>query len=488
MSGVDLHRSVTELGDALRSHRLCPVDLLEATLERIAATAGLGTYLVVDARGARRAAEAARSRLDAGAARSPIDGVPVALKDNLVTKGLRTTCGSRLMAPWIPPYDGAAAEALKRAGAVIAGKTNLDELGMGSSGEYSAFFPTKNPWDPSRVPGGSSSGSAVAVATGAAGAALGTDTGGSVRLPAAFCGVWGLMPSHGRVSRHGVVAHASSLDRVGVLGRSARDVATLLELLAGPDPRDASCSVRPAGSHAALGAAWPGLRTIGRMRPSAGESVDDTVADALDHVGRTLERLGHRLVDVDPPDLELALDAYYVIASAEAASNLARFDGMRFGHRVEAGGYAESVRASRAAGLGTEVKRRIALGEWVSSTEQYGRVYEQAQRARTAVTRDFARRFEVVDVLLSPAVATAPFRLGARIGDPEAMHATDRWTIPSSLAGLCGLTVPVKSSAGPRAALLTGPAFREAEILALGHSLESEDDRVGTVAWTSRFD
>ena len=488
MSGIDLHRSAAELGDALRSGRLCAVELLEATLERIAATASLGTYLTVDARGARAAAEAARARLKSGGGRSPIDGVPIALKDNLVTKGLRTTCGSKLMASWIPPYDGAAAEALRRAGAVLVGKTNLDEFGMGSSGEHSAFFVTKNPWDAARVPGGSSSGSAVAVATGTAGAALGTDTGGSVRLPAAFCGAWGLMPSYGRVSRHGVVAHASSLDRVGVLGRSVRDVATILEVLAGPDPRDASCSVRPPGAYVATTATPPGPRTVGRVQPPPEDAVDDTVADALDHVARTLERLGHRVVDVDPPDLELALDTYYVIASAEAASNLARFDGMRFGQRVEAGGYAESVRASRAAGLGPEVKRRIALGEWVSSTEQYGRVYEQAQRARTAVVRDFVRRFEVVDVLLSPVVATAPFRLGARLEDPDAMHATDRWTIPGSLAGLCGLTVPVKSPLGPQAVLLSGAAFREAEILALARSVESRDARVGAMDWTSRFD
>lgn len=484
MSAIDLHRSATALADDLRARRLCPVDLLEATLERVEATERLGAYISVDPGGARAQAEAARARLRTTEARSALDGIPIALKDNLVTEGLRTTCGSALTADWVPPYDGAAAEALRRAGAVLIGKTNLDELGMGSSGEHSAFSSTMNPWDETRVPGGSSSGSAVAVATGAASAALGTDTGGSVRLPAAFCGVWGLMPSYGRVSRHGVVAHASSLDRVGILARSARDAATLFELIAGPDPRDASCAVRPVDP---VGGP-PSPRTIGRLRIPPGEAVDDGVAAALDHVTHALERLGHRIIEIEPPDLELALDAYYVIASAEAASNLARFDGMRFGHRVEAGGYADSVRASREAGFGPEVKRRIALGEWVSSTEQYDRVYERAQRGRTAVALELDAHFSTVDVMLSPVADSGPFALRARLHDPDAMHATDRWTIPGSLAGLCGLTVPVISDGLPAAALLTGPAFSEAELLALGAALESADERVGACDWSSRFE
>lgn len=471
-----LDRPRTEVARELAAGRLDPVDLCEAALEREAATRDVGAFVTVDADGARAAALAARARLRSSGPRSGWDGIPVALKDNLVTAGLRTTCGSRLLDDWIPPYDGAASEAMREAGAVVLGKTRLDEFGMGSSGELCAQGPTTNPHLPGHVPGGSSSGSAVAVATGAVFGALGTDTGGSIRLPAAFCGVWGLMPSYGRVSRRGVVAHASSLDRVGPLARSVNDLASLFQAIAGPDLGDATCSTRPAPLSEELFGPSPGQLVVGRPRAADLEDVDPQIAGDVEAVAHALGAGGHRVIEVELPSLERALDVYHVVASAEAASNLARFDGMRFGRRVERDGFFASVRASRGEGLGLEVQRRIRLGTWVSATAQYDAVYLQALRARTRIVRDFGILFDRVDVLLTPVASTGPFRLGERLDDPLAMYATDRWTVPSSLAGLCGLTVPLRRVGAPRATLLTAPAFEEPRLLALGRALEASSN------------
>jgi aspartyl-tRNA(Asn)/glutamyl-tRNA(Gln) amidotransferase subunit A len=421
-----LRASAVEVGAAIRAGRLCPVDLAEAALARAERFDDARAFVTLDREGALRAARAARARQKRGDSRSPLDGVPLALKDNLVTRGLRTTCASRMLADWIPPYDGAAAEAVERAGAVSLGKTNLDELAMGSSGEHSAFGATANPRAPGFVCGGSSSGSAAAVALGLVFGALGSDTGGSIRLPAAFCGVWGLNPSYGRVSRFGLVAHASSLDRVGPLARTALDLAHLLDAIAGPDDRDATC-LRAAPPRFA-DACSPGAMRVGVMRAA---DVEPAVGAAVEAVASQLGAAGHTIVGVDAPaDDPLTIDAYYVLATAEAASNLARFDGMRFGHRVEAGGFAATVRASRGAGLGPEVQRRIRLGTWVSARERAATIHRRALQYRAAVVRAFAAAFERVDVLLGPVAATGPFPLGSRLDDPVAMYETDRWTCP----------------------------------------------------------
>jgi len=472
----------TELAEALQTRRLDPLMLLEATLERIDAIAGSGTFVTVDPDGARAAAEAAWTRRNDGAPRSPLDGIPLALKDNLVTRGLRTTCGSRLMAAWIPPYEGAASGALAAAGAVRVGKTNLDEFGMGSSGEHSAFGPTLNPSAPGCVPGGSSSGSAAAVAAGAVPLALGTDTGGSVRLPAAFCGLWGLQPSYGRISRWGLVAHASSLDRVGLIGRSPRDLASALRVLAGPDPRDATCAARPVPSYTDALRAPPHPMTVGLPTRDALRDLAPDVDAAVDAVADALGRAGHRIVRVEVPSADRALDAYHVLASAEAASNLARFDGMRYGQRRPRNGFAATLRASRDAGLGVEVRRRILLGTWVTSNAQYEAVYVQALRARTAIARTMAAAWDRADVLLTPVAPSGPFPFGARRDDPWAMYATDRWTIPASLAGACGLAVPLRGGPHPGSVLLTAAPFAEARLLALGHALAGfAEELVGAV-------
>jgi aspartyl-tRNA(Asn)/glutamyl-tRNA(Gln) amidotransferase subunit A len=400
----------------------------------------------------------------------------VALKDNLCTRGVPTTCSSRILEGWRPPYDATVVTRLLEAGAVIVGKTNLDEFAMGSSTENSAFGPTRNPHDLSRVPGGSSGGSAAAVAAKFAPLALGSDTGGSIRQPAALCGVVGLKPTYGRVSRFGLVAFASSLDQIGPFAESVGDAALLYDVIAGPDPRDSTSIPEPlTATVPELGKGVEGLR-VGLVR----EMLEGNMAPAPDVAARVrqaadaLEAAGAKIDEVSVPAAVLGLSAYYLIAPAEASSNLARFDGVRFGLRVEAPTTAEMMRATRTKGFGAEVKRRIMLGTYALSAGYYDAYYGKAQRVRTLIQRDFAAAYRNVDVLLAPTSPSTAFALGAKTADPMTMYLNDVYTIPSNLAGDPGLSVPFGTGDDglPVGVQLLGPPLSEGLLFRAGAVLE----------------
>jgi len=423
----------------------------------------LDAYLELDRERILADADALDARLARGE-ELPLAGAPIAIKDNLCQRGTRTTCGSRLLEEWVAPYDATVVERLREAGALLFGKTNLDEFAMGSSTENSAFGPTKNPKDPSRVPGGSSGGSAAAVGAGHCAASLGSDTGGSVRQPAAYCGVHALKPTYGRVSRFGLVAFASSLDQVAPFGATVDDVARIYDVIAGPDPRDATSAERAVESGVnALGGGVEGLR-VGVVRPCL-EQADAPVAAALADAAKRLESAGVQLKDIALEHLDLALSAYYLIAPAEAASNLARFDGARYGLRVEGDDLAETYRATRSR-FGPEVIRRIVLGTYALSEGYADEAYVRASRARTALIRAFTSAFDSVDLLLLPTAPTVAFPLGERTGDPLAMYAADVFTVPASLAGLPASSSPVGDDGGlPIGAQLVGRPFEETTLL-----------------------
>jgi aspartyl-tRNA(Asn)/glutamyl-tRNA(Gln) amidotransferase subunit A len=389
---------------------------------------------------------AAADAIDAAVARGedpgPLAGVPVALKDNLCTRGIPTTCSSRILEGWRPPYDATAVTRLRAAGAVFVGKTNLDEFAMGSSTENSAFGPTRNPHDLSRVPGGSSGGSAAAVAAGFAALALGSDTGGSIRQPAALCGVVGVKPTYGVVSRYGLVAFASSLDQIGPFATTVRDAARCLEVIGGHDPLD-STSIRAHAPSLAdvLDHGVDGLR-IGLVTELMGEGIAPDVVARVEQAARAFEKAGATVEAASVPAVTLGLSAYYLIAPAEASSNLARYDGVRYGMRVEAPSAAEMNEATRTAGFGAEVKRRIMLGTYALSAGYFDAYYGKAQRVRTLIIRDFARAYERFDLLLSPTSPTTAFALGAKVSDPLTMYLNDVCTIPSNLAGQPSMSVP----------------------------------------------
>jgi len=422
-------------------------------------------------------AEAIDRQRAAGSALGPLAGLPVALKDNLSTAGWETTCGSRILRGYRPPYDATVVSRLKAAGMVVLGKTNLDEFAMGSSTEHSAFGPTRNPWDLGRVPGGSSGGSAAAVAAGMAPASLGSDTGGSIRQPAALCGVVGLKPTYGRVSRYGLVAFASSLDQVGPFGREVADVAMMLGAIAGPDPHDAtSARVAVPDYSEALVPDLSGLR-IGAPRELFGEGVDEdvraSVAAAIDLLGE----LGASVSECSLPHVGYSLDAYYVIAPAECSSNLARYDGVRFGPRAGHGDYVAQFSATRGEGFGPEVKRRIMLGTYALSAGYYDAYYDRAQRVRTLIRRDFQEAFQRFDALVAPTSPTVAFPLGSRLEDPLAMYAADICSVPANLAGLPALSVPCGLSNGlPVGLQVIGPAFGEMTLLRIGAAFEQASD------------
>jgi len=436
--------TVAAAGRALRAGEISSTELLDAVRRRTAVSeAHLHAYLILDDEGARRAAADADAAFAAGEDRGPLQGIPVALKDNIVTRGVETTCASQILAGYRPPYDATVVTRLRAAGAVITGKTNLDEFAMGSSTENSGYGPSRNPWDTDRVPGGSSGGAAAAVAVGSALAALGSDTGGSVRQPAALCGVVGMKPTYGLVSRYGLIAFASSLDQIGPITRTVADAAAVFAAIAGHDPRDAT-SYRGAVPEVlgALDRGPAGLR-IGVVAELAGDGIDTAVGDAL---GVTLDRLsaaGANVEEVSLPAVSHALSAYYLIAPAEASANLARFDGVRYGLRVDGDTVEEMMAATRAQGFGREVQRRILVGTYALSAGYYDAFYGQAQRVRTLVQRDFAAAYERFDVLVSPTSPTVAFPLGERTADPLAMYLSDACTIPSNLAGDPAISVPV---------------------------------------------
>ncbi|MBI4637778.1 MAG: Asp-tRNA(Asn)/Glu-tRNA(Gln) amidotransferase subunit GatA [Candidatus Rokubacteria bacterium] len=463
-----LDLTIRELTDAYRRGETTPSAATEAYLGRIAALDGrVGAYLSVTAERARAAAAAADARYRAGAPRGPLDGAPVALKDLLCTRGVPTTCGSRILESFVPPYDATVVARLDAAGAVLLGKTNMDEFAMGSSTEHSAFRPTHNPWDLARVPGGSSGGSAAAVAAALAAGALGTDTGGSIRQPAAFCGVVGLKPTYGRVSRYGLVAFGSSLDQIGPLARDVADAAILLGAIAGHDPLDTTSVLEPVSDYAAgLGGAVAGLR-VGVPAEYFTEGMDPSVERAVRAAIELLRGLGIRTETVSLPTTAYALAAYYLIAPAEASSNLARYDGVKYGLRVPgARDLGDMYGRTRAAGFGAEVKRRIMLGTYALSAGYYEAYYGRAQRVRTLVRRDFEAAFTRVDLIVAPTTPNVAFKHGEK-EDPLAMYLNDALTIPANLTGLPALSVPCGLSPEglPIGLQFIGRAFDEATLL-----------------------
>ena len=481
MSGAGelLERSLLDLSAAIERGEVGAREATEAALRRIEASDGrLGAFLTVTAEAALRQADAADARRARGRRLSPLDGVPLALKDLFLTEGVPTTCGSRILEGYLPPYDATVVERLKGAGAVLLGKLNMDEFAMGSSTENSAFKPCRNPYDLSRTPGGSSGGSAAAVAARLAWGTLGTDTGGSIREPASFCGVVGVKPSYGRVSRYGVVAFASSLDQVGPLGRTVADAAALLQVVAGHDPRDMTSSTRPVADYRRdLEAGARDLR-IGVPREWMAGGVEAGVEQRVREALALYRKLGARLVEVSLPHSRYGVAAYYIIAPAEASSNLARYDGVRFGLRArDARGLAEMYAETREQGFGPETKRRIMLGTYALSSGYYDAYYLRAQKVRTLIRRDFDRAFESCDVLAGPVCPTVAFRLGEKVADPLQMYLADVFTITCNLAALPGLSVPCglhPAQGMPVGLQLVGRPFDEATMLRAARALERE--------------
>jgi aspartyl-tRNA(Asn)/glutamyl-tRNA(Gln) amidotransferase subunit A len=469
--------SVAELALALASGRTSAVELAHHFLNRVASSP-LNAFIDVQPELTLSQAQAADQRLARGE-RGPLLGIPIAHKDIFVTRGWRSTAGSRMLADYVSPYDATVVERLASAGAVCLGKTNCDEFAMGGANENSHFGATRNPWDPAAIPGGSSGGSAAAVAGGLAPLATGTDTGGSVRQPAAMCGITGIKPTYGRVSRWGMIAYASSLDQGGAMGRSAHDCAVLLGAMAGFDPRDSTSAERAAEDFSReLDRPLAGLR-IGLPKEFFGEGLHDDVRAALESAFERLRALGATLVDVSLPQTELAIPAYYVIAPAEASSNLSRFDGVRYGHRAEnPSDLANLYRRSRAEGFGAEVKRRILIGAYVLSQGYYDAYYLQAQKLRRLIADDFSRAFEQVDLIAGPVSPTVAWDIGTQTHDPVANYLADIYTLPASLAGLPGMSVPAGFGARgrPVGLQLIGRPFDEARLLNVGHQFQQVTD------------
>ncbi|ABM61779.1 Asp-tRNA(Asn)/Glu-tRNA(Gln) amidotransferase subunit GatA [Halorhodospira halophila] len=471
-------KTVAEISAALHAGEISSRELTDSLLKRIEQfDPRLNSLITVTAEQARAAADAADARLRAGEA-GPLTGVPLVHKDIFCTDGVATTCGSRMLEPFRAPYDATVVRRLAEAGAVMLGKANMDEFAMGSSNETSYFGPVRNPWDLDAVPGGSSGGSAAAVAARLAPAATGTDTGGSIRQPAALSGICGLKPTYGRVSRYGMVAFASSLDQAGPFARTAEDLALLLGGMAGLDERDSTSvdHVVPDYSES-LNRSIRGLR-IGVPKEFFGEGLDADVRSRVEAALQVLEGEGAELVEVQLPNMELALPAYYVIAPAEASSNLARFDGVRFGHRcADPQDLEDLYKRSRAEGFGDEVQRRILVGTYALSAGYYDAYYRKAQQVRRLVADDFRQALDQVDVLAGPTSPTPAFDLGERADDPVQMYLSDIYTLGVNLAGLPGLSVPAGFSRGrPVGLQLIGGYFDEARLLNVGHKYQQVTD------------
>jgi aspartyl-tRNA(Asn)/glutamyl-tRNA(Gln) amidotransferase subunit A len=473
-----LNSTLGELAAALSAKKVSSLELTRLYLGRIGRLNGeLNAFITVDeerALEAARRADARRARGEAG----PLTGIPLAHKDILCTRGLRTTCGSRMLRDFVSPYDAHVVEQLDRAGAVLVGKCNMDEFAMGSSSETSYFGPVRNPWNTQLVPGGSSGGSAAAVAARMVPMATGTDTGGSIRQPAAFSGVCGLKPTYGAVSRYGLVAFASSLDQAGPMAKSAAELALMLNAMAGFDPRDSTSLERPLEDYGRdLVRSLKGLR-IGLPQEYLGEGVDEDVRAAVLEAVRWFSAQGAETVALELPNARLGVPAYYVIAPAEASANLSRFDGVRYGHRAKDYADLEDMYSrTRAEGFGAEVKRRILVGTYVLSHGYYDAYYLQAQKVRRLIARDFARAFERCDVLLGPTAPTTAFAIGAKVEDPVQMYLNDIFTIPAPLAGLPALSVPCGFARGlPVGLQLTGSYFSEALLLGVAHRYQQATD------------
>jgi aspartyl-tRNA(Asn)/glutamyl-tRNA(Gln) amidotransferase subunit A len=472
------HIGLTGLAAGLRARRFSSVELAEAFLKRIEASQGtLNAFISVTRSQALSDAAAADRALAAGTG-GALTGVPIAHKDLFCTRGVRTSCGSRMLDNFVSPYDATVVAKLKRAGAVMLGKTNMDEFAMGSSNETSYYGPVRNPWDQRLVPGGSSGGSAAAVAARLVPGATATDTGGSIRQPAALCGITGLKPTYGRVSRYGMVAFASSLDQGGVLTTSAADAALMLREMAGFDPNDSTSVEREVPDYVAgLGAPLAGLK-VGLLKEFFDKGLDPANEQRIREALRVFESLGAKLTEVSLPNLPLSVPVYYVVAPAECSSNLARFDGVRYGHRCEnPRDLLDLYRRSRGEGFGAEVKRRIMTGTYVLSAGYYDAYYLKAQRVRQLISADFTRAFANVDVVMGPTTPTPAFAIGAKTSDPITMYLNDIYTIGANLAGLPGVSVPCGFVGDlPVGLQIVGPHFSEARLLAAAHAFQGATD------------
>jgi len=473
--------TISELSAKLASREISARDLTEACLDQIARVDGkIHAFLSHDAADALAQADAADRELSRGGCTARcLLGIPIAVKDVLAVKNQPLNCGSNILGNFVSPYDATAVERLKAAGAIVFGRLNMDEFAMGSSTENSAFGVTKNPWDITRIPGGSSGGSAAAVAADECIASLGTDTGGSIRQPAALCGVVGLKPTYGRISRYGLVAFASSLDQIGPFTRDVRDAATLLGVMSGVDPRDSTSVPEPVPDYtAALDGNINGLK-LGLPKEYLIGGMDSEVKAAVDAAVQQLQILGAEIVEISLPHTDYAVATYYIVATAEASANLARFDGIRYGARVEANDPTELYAKTRGAGFGAEVKRRIMLGTYVLSSGYYDAYYLRAQKVRTLIRNDFLKAFETVDAIVTPTTPTAAFKIGEKSDDPLQMYLSDIFTISCNLAGICGVSLPCGFTKSPKLPIglqLLGKPFGEATLLKLAHAYEQSTD------------
>ncbi len=471
-----LHQqSAIALQQKVQQGELSALEITQYFLERVSRhNAALGAFLYVDAEGALAQAAQVDQQRAKGQAVGSLAGVPIALKDNLCVRGIPATCASRILDGYIPPYDAHVVQALRDAGAIIIGKTNMDEFAMGSSNENSAFFPARNPWNVEYVPGGSSGGAAAATASSLVLGALGSDTGGSVRQPGAFCGVVAVKPTYGRVSRYGLIAFASSLDQVGPFTREVRDAARLLSVISGQDARDATSASQAVEDYeVACGKDIKGLR-IGVVKESLAEGADPQVVAALEQAMDVFKQQGCHIRTVSLPHAKHAVAVYYLVATAEASSNLARFDGMRYGLRVEGEDLRSTYEKSRGQGFGPEVKRRIMLGTYALSAGYYDAFYLKAQKVRTLIRNDYQAAFHECDLVLTPTSPTPAFKFNERVNDPLAMYLEDIFTLPPSLAGLPAINVPsgFSDKGMPLGMQLCGPAFSESRLFSVGYAYE----------------
>ena len=471
-------KTITELRQKLHNKAISSVELIKYFLNRIKTINPiLNSFITITEEHALIQAQAADTRLAQGDT-TPLTGIPIAQKDIFCTKGIKTSCGSKMLNNFIAPYNATVVEQMNRAGAILVGKTNMDEFAMGSSNENSYFGPVKNPWDLERTPGGSSGGSAAAVAAHLVPGATGTDTGGSIRQPAALCGITGLKPTYGRVSRYGMIAFASSLDQGGPLGQTAEDVALLLNTMAGHDKKDSTSIDKSVPDYTTtLTASLDGL-TIGLPKEYFGDGLTHSIAKSIEEAKKILENMGITFVEVNLPHTDFAAPAYYVLAPAECSSNLARYDGVRYGYRCDnPTDLNDLYKRSRTEGFGPEVKRRIMIGTYVLSAGYYDAYYLKAQKIRRLIRDDFMKTFEKVDVILTPATPTPAFKLNEKIADPIAMYLSDIYTIAVNLAGLPAITFPIGFIKKlPIGAQLIGNYFEEARLLNVVHSYQQKTD------------
>ena len=470
--------TISELTAKLGKREVSAREAVQSCLDQIQRVDGqIGAFLSYDAADALAQADAADRALAAGTAHSqqPLLGVPIATKDVIAVKGHPLNCGSKILGKFVSPYDATVIEKLKAAGAIVFGRLNMDEFAMGSSTENSAFQVTRNPWDPTRIPGGSSGGSAAAVVADQVIAALGSDTGGSVRQPAALSGCVGLKPSYGRVSRYGLVAYASSLDQIGCLAKEVHDAATVLGVIAGHDSRDSTSVPRSVPDYrASLNGDIKGLK-LGLPKEYMVGGLDPEVKQAVENAVHQFTKLGAEIVEVSLPHTDYAIAAYYIIATAEASANLARFDGIRYGLRVDGADPTELYARTRGAGFGAEVKRRIILGTYVLSSGYYDAYYLRAQKVRTLIRQDFLKAFEIVDALVTPTSPTAAFKIGEKADDPLQMYLADIFTISANLVGNCGISTPCGYTRNPKLPIglqLLGQPFGEETVLRVAHAYE----------------